>query len=273
MRFHQSAYPRRHWVVVCVYRPLQSGTLSAARMKNWAAKNLPFEQDCWQPLGGVVKPEGKCPICHKPVRREPWLSPKGAPCPHCGSRMDFESAPRLAPERRETEMRGSRSIPGSRSSELCRADVSQEKLFTELIQGLTKTMYAVAGVIWIVHGRGLRPQYGLGLGFTGLYENPTDRRRHARLLTQILASGQTRIVQPPVNPDGNDDNPTSWALLVVPLKDGDKTKALLEMFYWPSRVTTLHECYQWTVRKVFPLVCQSRAFRSLEEKPWWRFWK
>jgi hypothetical protein len=103
IRFHQSAYPRRHWWVVCVYRPALPGTLATARMKNWATKNLPLEQGNWQPLPRLAEPEGRCPICHKRVRREPWWSFSNAPCPHCGSQVRCENVLRLTPERMESK--------------------------------------------------------------------------------------------------------------------------------------------------------------------------
>ena len=273
-RFHQSAYPRRHWRTVCIYRPTPLGSLGPARMKNWAAKNLPLEQDSWTPILEAAEPDGRCVICHKPLRRDPWLSLKDAPCPHCGSTIQFENVPRLAPEWRETKDRWQPFHSWvTEFTSLCRSDVSQEKLFTEFIQGLTRTMCAVAGMIWIVNGRRLRPQYGVGFEFTGLYENPRDRRRHAILLKQVLASGTPTIVPPPTSPGRSGDNPTGWLLLFVPLKYGEMTKAIVEIFYWPVLEPTWHQYYMQALRQISDLACQSPVFQSLRRKPWWVFWE
>ena len=203
-------------------------------------------------------------VCHKPVRREPWLSPKDAPCPHCGSKIQFENSLHLTPERMESKDHWQPFHSWvAEFTTLCQSDVSSEKLFADLIQNLVRTIYAVAGIIWIVNGRNVSPQYGVGLQFTGLYENPKDHRRHRQLVEQSLAGALPSIIQPPTNLGRNEENPTGWALLLVPLKDGETTKAILEIFYWPTHVTSLHQCQQWMVKQVVKLLCQSPAFQSL----------
>jgi hypothetical protein len=243
-------------------------------MKNWAAKNLPFEKDTWQPLSGAAQTGRRCPICCQPVPFEPTEFGKKHRCPHCDSGIQFEYVPRFAPEQKQTSDEWQASYSWLREfTNLCKSDVPQAKLFAELVEGLGKAIYAVAVVVWSWNGRRLNPDYEVGFQWTGVNENSKDRRKHIGLVKQVLAAGQTKTVRPA---GSNNENPSGWALMFVPLKHDETTKAILEIFYWPDRLTTLQQLYCSIIKQTATRVCQSETFRSFRpvgRKSWWMLWR
>ena len=113
-------------------------------------------------------------------------------------------------------------------ADLAASEVAPPSFHSELLDHAVTALAAVGGAVWVRQSdRELKLQCG-----TRVPDEIDGDVGHSKLLTEILLSGDARVVAPRSG-DAADElvsNPTDYLLIVAPLQSGDELVGVLEIF-------------------------------------------
>ncbi|MHB8968958.1 MAG: GAF domain-containing protein [Pirellulaceae bacterium] len=125
-----------------------------------------------------------------------------------------------------------RSLVGE-IAQLSKSDVSAEEYYAAFMQRIVSALAAVGGAVWLV-SEGHRPElaYQINLSEALLTPGSDDAKRHLRLLTHIVHSGEPQLVPPMSGGEGEDagGNPTGYLLVLAPLTSDGVIEGVIEVF-------------------------------------------
>jgi len=127
-------------------------------------------------------------------------------------------------------------------AQAARSDVSPAEFNSLLLDRLIRGLAAMGGAIWTPVGGQWALEYQINLDRLELQTNQDDHRRHAGLLAAIAASKDARLI-PPQAGDHVAGNPTPFLLILIPLFDGDRPVAIVELFQRPEPRSELQQGY------------------------------
>ncbi|MBX7164785.1 MAG: HlyD family efflux transporter periplasmic adaptor subunit [Pirellulales bacterium] len=131
-------------------------------------------------------------------------------------------------------------------AQLSRTDASPQEFYDQFLSRVVQALAAVGGAVWMVGDSGaLELKFQINLRQTNLAENQEDQRRHGRMLQQVLAAGQGRLVPPYSGAEGAEDagNPTEFLLVMGPLHSGQDVVGLVEVFQRAGGNPSAHRGY------------------------------
>ncbi len=155
---------------------------------------------------------------------------------------------------------------------LASSDRSPGEFYAELMGRLVPALAAVGGAIWTARPEGPpRLEYQVNLPPTLLSEAESDARRHARLIHQVLESGQGRLVPPRSGPadDRQPANPTDFALVLCPWRSEEDSAGVVEVLQRPGASPAAQQGYLRLLDAVCELVAdfhRNRRLRTLEHR-------
>jgi multidrug efflux pump subunit AcrA (membrane-fusion protein) len=131
-------------------------------------------------------------------------------------------------------------------ADLAKTDVGIEKFAEGILNRVVSALAAVAGAIWTVDEDGeLTLVYSLGMAKTGLANDVGRQRQHGLLLKKTLLGDESLLVGPQSVPADKKEagNPTDYLLLLDLFRDGEKPKAIIEVFQRPGAGPTTQRGY------------------------------
>lgn len=122
-------------------------------------------------------------------------------------------------------------------SALAKKEWTAEEYYKEFLTRVVEAMAAVGGAIWTLQDNQLRLGYQINLKRASLDEPGEHQTHHAKLLGQVIHSGEARLV-PPHSGGGEESeggaNPTELLLVLAPLQSHQKVEAVVEIFQRPT---------------------------------------
>jgi len=128
---------------------------------------------------------------------------------------------------------------------LARKDLTVEQFYTEYLGKVVQALAAVGGAVWKA-GEGGGPEVQAQLNFQEgrLGATQEDLIRHRRLIQHSFRSGEASLVQPHSGgADENGVNPSDYLLVLGPVKVGDETQHVVEIFQRPNPSTRTQRGY------------------------------
>jgi multidrug efflux pump subunit AcrA (membrane-fusion protein) len=123
-------------------------------------------------------------------------------------------------------------------ADLAESDIQPNEFYVEFLNRSVAAVAATGGAFWMMDGRGgLRLQYQLEFGATGLMDGRVKTAPHDALLGCMLQASQAQIVPPSAVIEGVPQafNPTEYALIISPLMVDKQVVGLLEILMDPTR--------------------------------------
>jgi multidrug efflux pump subunit AcrA (membrane-fusion protein) len=123
-------------------------------------------------------------------------------------------------------------------ADLAESDIQPNEFYVEFLNRSVAAVAATGGAFWMMDGRGgLRLQYQVEFGATGLMDGRVKTAPHDALLGCMLQASQAQIVPPSAVIDGVPQafNPTEYALIISPLMVDKQVVGLLEILMDPTR--------------------------------------
>lgn len=122
-------------------------------------------------------------------------------------------------------------------SALAKQDLRPEEFHTGFLNRIVEALAAVGGAVWMLgEGNQFRLTYQINLRRASLDEDGEHQQRHARLLAQVVQSGEG-IMVPPHSGAGDENegaNPTELLLVLAPLGSDRKVEGVVEIFQRPT---------------------------------------
>jgi multidrug efflux pump subunit AcrA (membrane-fusion protein) len=118
---------------------------------------------------------------------------------------------------------------------LARQDIPPEAFYTEYLSRVVSALAAVGGAVWRTAPDGsLEVQSQLNFQERGLSDRPEDVMGHRTLLSRVFSTGEGWLADPRyAGADGQGVNPTDYLLVLAPVKLGNQTKNVVEIFQRP----------------------------------------
>jgi multidrug efflux pump subunit AcrA (membrane-fusion protein) len=123
-------------------------------------------------------------------------------------------------------------------ADLAESDIQPNEFYVEFLNRSVAAVAATGGAFWMVDGRGgLRLQYQVEFGVTGLMDGRVKTAPHDALLGCMLQASQAQIIPPSAVIEGVPQafNPTEYALIIAPLMVDKQVVGLLEILMDPTR--------------------------------------
>jgi hypothetical protein len=123
-------------------------------------------------------------------------------------------------------------------ADLAESDIQPAEFYVEFLNRSVAAVAATGGAFWLLDGRGgLRLQYQVEFGATGLMDGRVKTAPHDALLGCMLQASQAQIIPPSAVIDGVPQafNPTDYALIIAPLLVDKQVSGLLEILMDPTR--------------------------------------
>lgn len=122
----------------------------------------------------------------------------------------------------------------SEIAQLSKSDLGGDEYYSALMQRIVSALAAVGGAVWLVgEGRRTELRYQINLSETLLDSASEDARRHMKLLSNVLHTGEPALV-PPASGDESGGNPTRYLLVLAPLVVDGKPEGVIEIFQRPD---------------------------------------
>ncbi|MBJ42304.1 MAG: hemolysin D [Planctomycetaceae bacterium] len=157
-------------------------------------------------------------------------------------------------------------------AQLSRGDLEPEQYYAEVMQRIVTALAAIGGAVWTINSeRQLRLDYQINLSQHLLDPQSEDSRRHVRLLQEVMASGEARLV-PPLSGGGEPDaagNPTNTLLVLAPVKSDESVEGVLEIFQRPDSAANSQQGYRRFLVQMSDLVgdwLKSRKLRHFSDR-------
>ena len=123
-------------------------------------------------------------------------------------------------------------------SALAKRDLTAEEYYKEFLGRVVEALAAVGGAVWTLgEGNQLQLAYQINLKRASLDEPGDHQARHAKLLGQVIQSGEGLLVPPHSGGGDGDDagaNPTELLLVLAPLRNHREVEAVVEVFQRPT---------------------------------------
>jgi hypothetical protein len=123
-------------------------------------------------------------------------------------------------------------------ADLAESDIQPNEFYVEFLNRSVAAVAATGGAFWMMDGRGgLRLQYQVEFGATGLMDGRVKTAPHDALLGCMLQASQAQIIPPSAVIEGVPQafNPTEFALIIAPLMVDKQVVGLLEILMDPTR--------------------------------------
>ena len=123
-------------------------------------------------------------------------------------------------------------------ADLAESDIQPADFYVEFLNRSVAAVAATGGAFWLLDGRGgLRLQYQVEFGATGLMDGRVKTAPHDALLGCMLQASQAQIIPPGAVIEGvpQASNPTEYALILAPLTVDKQVVGLLEILMDPTR--------------------------------------
>jgi hypothetical protein len=123
-------------------------------------------------------------------------------------------------------------------ADLAESDIQPAEFYVEFLNRSVAAVAATGGAFWLLDGRGgLRQQYQVEFGITGLLDGRVKTAPHDALLGCMLQASQAQIIPPGAVIEGVPQafNPTEYALILAPLMVDKQVVGLLEILMDPTR--------------------------------------
>ena len=124
----------------------------------------------------------------------------------------------------------------SEIAQLTRKDLEPAVFYWEFLQRVITALAAVGGAVWMLKdGHELRLTYQVNIRQAFPEDNGDDQARHARLL-QRVQTGEQLLVPPYSGTSGDEEagNPTSYLLVLAPIRDDENVVGIVEIFQRPT---------------------------------------
>jgi hypothetical protein len=123
-------------------------------------------------------------------------------------------------------------------ADLAESDIQPNEFYVEFLNRSVAAVAATGGAFWMMDGKGgLRLQYQVEFGVTGLMDGRVKTAPHDALLGCMLQASQSQIIPPSAVIEGVPQayNPTEFALIIAPLMVDKQVVGLLEILMDPTR--------------------------------------
>jgi len=123
-------------------------------------------------------------------------------------------------------------------ADLAESDIQPAEFYVEFLNRSVAAVAATGGAFWLMDGRGgLRLQYQVEFGVTGLMDGRVKTAPHDALLGAMLQASEAQIIPPSAVIEGMPQafNPTNLALIIAPLVVEKQVAGLLEIVMDPNR--------------------------------------
>ncbi len=123
-------------------------------------------------------------------------------------------------------------------ADLAESDIQPSEFYVEFLNRSVAAVAASGGAFWLMDGRGgLRLQYQVEFGATGLMDGRVKTAPHDALLGCMLQASQAQIIPPGAVIEGVPQafNPTEYSLILAPLMVDKQVTGLLEILMDPTR--------------------------------------
>ncbi len=123
-------------------------------------------------------------------------------------------------------------------ADLAESDIQPAEFYVEFLNRSVAAVAATGGAFWLLDGRGgLRLQYQVEFGVTGLMDGRVKTAPHDALLGCMLQASEAQIIPPSAVIEGVPQafNPTELSLIIAPLIVEKQVAGLLEIVMDPSR--------------------------------------
>jgi len=123
-------------------------------------------------------------------------------------------------------------------ADLAESDIQPNEFYVEFLNRSVAAVAATGGAFWMMDGRGgLRLQYQVEFGVTGLMDGRVKVAPHDALLGCMIQATQAQIIPPTAAIEGVPQafNPTEYALIISPLMVDKQVVGLLEILMDPTR--------------------------------------
>ncbi len=123
-------------------------------------------------------------------------------------------------------------------ADLAESDIQPNEFYVEFLNRSVAAVAATGGAFWMMDGRGgLRLQYQVEFGVTGMMDGRVKTAPHDALLGCMLQATQAQIIPPSAVIEGSPQafNPTEFALIIAPLMVDKQVVGLLEILMDPTR--------------------------------------
>ncbi len=118
-------------------------------------------------------------------------------------------------------------------AKLSRSEIEPDKYYAEVLQRVVTALAAVGGAVWTITGDNrLKLDYQINISRHLLDVESDDAQQHLRLLQQVIASGEPKLVAPQSGSGepGSPGNPTNSLLVLAPMQTDDSVEGVLEVF-------------------------------------------
>ncbi|MGO9463866.1 MAG: efflux RND transporter periplasmic adaptor subunit [Isosphaeraceae bacterium] len=123
-------------------------------------------------------------------------------------------------------------------ADLAESDIQPAEFYVEFLNRSVAAVAATGGAFWLLDGRGgLRLQYQVEFGATGLMDGRVKTAPHDALLGCMLQASEAQIIPPSAVIEGVPQafNPTNLSLIIAPLIVEKQVAGLLEVVMDPNR--------------------------------------
>ena len=123
-------------------------------------------------------------------------------------------------------------------ADLAESDIQPPEFYVEFLNRSVAAVAATGGAFWLMDGRGgLRLQYQVEFGATGLMDGRVKTAPHDALLGCMLQASQAQIIPPGAVIEGVPQafNPTEYTMIIAPLMVDKQVTGLLEILMDPTR--------------------------------------
>lgn len=122
-------------------------------------------------------------------------------------------------------------------AQLSRANLAPTEYYGEFLQRVINALAAVGGAVWILKNQNeLGLTYHVNLRQVFPQDHEDDRARHFKLLQRVLRDAEALLVPPYSGAAGDDQagNPTSYLLVLAPIRSDDRVVGVVEIFQRPT---------------------------------------
>ncbi|MEM8681200.1 MAG: biotin/lipoyl-binding protein [Planctomycetota bacterium] len=155
---------------------------------------------------------------------------------------------------------------------LTRQDLEPAVFYGEFLQRVVTALAAVGGAVWTLRDRELRLTSHINIRQAFPEDNPSDQARHGRLLHRVI-SGEEQLLVPPYSGTSGDEeagNPTSFLLVLAPIRDDEKVVGVVEVFQRPTSGPASQRGYLRFLSEMCQNVSEYLKSRRLRELTDWQ---
>lgn len=151
---------------------------------------------------------------------------------------------------------------------LARQDIGAQEFYSEFLNRVVSALAAIGGAVWTPsEGGGLQLDYQINLRETELAASDDNLQRHGHLLHKVMRTGEPALV-PPHSGEGSEDkagNPTSFLLVLAPVKVESETRGVVEVFQRASTDVRTQRGYLRFLAQMAELVSDFLRSRQLRQ--------